>query len=410
MVETKDVRQLRQLSLELLRQLRAGQEAVRRSVAKAASASSLDSSSSYDSETPPSQEMSSMASRASCPQDAQQGDPCDMSWPGGASSWGSSPPPTKCRHQESLGPLRPHSAPLPASSDSNDPELSAELDSLLQEAQAMRSAPDQQSKLPKPRVIFKKESPVPERIWRLRPYLGYDWIAGSLDNSSPVTSKSEAFFSKLQKFREANQEECVCSDPEPQILGLREGGGVKGDHECVYCYRVNRRLFLVPSDPGTPCRLCRTPRDQRGPETLAEPAQVRVSVPLSVLDPPHQYRIHRRKSFDASDTLALPRIRSLRQRGRDLSKHCLLGWDILPPKPEKSSALKSLDLWSCVSAKAQHRKLSATSPSRLGLLLPASYCIPPRKVTQIIRPCPRGSHLPPRSGQNPRSPDPAPPG
>ena len=38
MVETKDVRQLRQLSLELLRQLRAGQEAVRRSVAKAASA------------------------------------------------------------------------------------------------------------------------------------------------------------------------------------------------------------------------------------------------------------------------------------------------------------------------------------------------------------------------------------
>ncbi|XP_046515885.1 migration and invasion-inhibitory protein isoform X3 [Equus quagga] len=389
MVETKDVRQLRQLSLELLRQLRAGQEAVRRSVAKAASASSLDSSSSYDSETPPSQEMSSMASRASCPQDAQQGDPCDMSWPGGASSWGSSPPPTKCRHQESLGPLRPHSAPLPASSDSNDPELSAELDSLLQEAQAMRSAPDQQSKLPKPRVIFKKESPVPERIWRLRPYLGYDWIAGSLDNSSPVTSKSEAFFSKLQKFREANQEECVCSDPEPQILGLREGGGVKGDHECVYCYRVNRRLFLVPSDPGTPCRLCRTPRDQRGPETLAEPAQVRVSVPLSVLDPPHQYRIHRRKSFDASDTLALPRIRSLRQRGRDLSKHCLLGWDILPPKPEKSSALKSLDLWSCVSAKAQHRKLSATSPSRLGPIPPAltpSILPGPTTPRQLLHP------------------------
>lgn len=25
---------------------------------------------------------------------------------------------------------------------------------------------------------FNKESPVPERSWRLRPYLGYDWIAG----------------------------------------------------------------------------------------------------------------------------------------------------------------------------------------------------------------------------------------
>lgn len=35
-----------------------------------------------------------------------------------------------------------------------------------------------------------------------------------------------------------------------------------------------------------------------------------MSVPLSILDPPHRYRIHRRKSFDASDTLALPRVSS----------------------------------------------------------------------------------------------------
>lgn len=40
------------------------------------------------------------------------------------------------------------------------------------------------------------------------------------------------------------------------------------------------------------------------------PLSPRVSVPLSVLDPPHRYRIHRRKSFDASDTLALPRVSS----------------------------------------------------------------------------------------------------
>lgn len=37
----------------------------------------------------------------------------------------------------------------------------------------------------------------------------------------------------------------------------------------------------------------------------------RVSIPLSILDPPHRYRIHRRKSFDASDTLALPRVSCL---------------------------------------------------------------------------------------------------
>ncbi|XP_069400816.1 migration and invasion-inhibitory protein isoform X2 [Ovis canadensis] len=274
MVETRDLVQLRQLNLELLRQLWVGQDAVRRSVAKAASGSSLDSSSSYDSEVPSSQEMSSVASRASCLQDAHPGDPCDRYWPGEASSGMNSLLPAKCLHQETLGPPRPHSAPLLAISDSNDPELSAELDSPgAQEAQALRSILAQQGKLSKPRVT-KKESPVPEKSWRLRPYLGYDWIAGSLDNTFAVTSKPEAFFSKLQKFREANKEECICSGPEPHFLGLQESDAVEEDHECVYCYRVNRRLFLVPADPGTPCRLCRKPRAQRGAGTLAEPAQV----------------------------------------------------------------------------------------------------------------------------------------
>ncbi|KAL2773367.1 migration and invasion-inhibitory protein [Daubentonia madagascariensis] len=359
MVETEDLLQLRLLNLELLRQLWVGQDAVRRSVAKAASESSLDSSSSYDSETSLSQETSSTSSRASCarskclvwgPLDAHQSDPCDV-----ASSRVASLLPTKCQHQESLGQPRSHSASWLATSHSKNLEPSAGLGDLgPQEEQALKSTLAQQGRLSKPRVTFSEESAVPERSWRFRPYLGYDWIAGSLDNSSPVTGHPEAFFSKLQEFREANKEECICSYPEPQLLGMPESGGVEGDHECVYCYRVSRRLFLVPLDPGTPCRLCRRPRDQRGPETLAEPAQVRVSIPLSILDPPYQYRIHRRKSFDTSDTLALPR-------------HCLLGWDILPPKSERSSAPDSLDLWSSVSSEAQHRKLSATTPSRLAL-------------------------------------------
>lgn len=149
----------------------------------------------------------------------------------------------------------------------------------------------------------------------------------------------------------------------------------------VYCYRVNRRLFLVPADPGTPCRLCRKPRDQRGAGTLAEPAQVRVSIPPSVLDPPHRHRIHRRKSFDASDTLALPR-------------HCLLGWDIIPPKSEKSSAPKTLDLWSSVSPEAHHQKLSATSCPHLAVPMR----VPP--------PTPIWSE--PSSMPRPRSPKPKP--
>ncbi|XP_030661810.1 migration and invasion-inhibitory protein isoform X1 [Nomascus leucogenys] len=318
MVEAEELAQLRLLNLELLRQLWVGQDAVRRSVARAASESSLESSSSYNSETPSTPETSSTSLSTSCPRgrcsawgppDACRGDLRDVARSGAASL-----PPAKCQHQESLGRPRPHSAPSLGTSSLRDPEPSGRLgDPGTQEAQAPRSILVQQSKLSKPRVTFSEESAVPERIWPLRPYLGYDWIAGSLDTSSSITSQPEAFFSKLQEFRETNKEECICSHPEPQLLGLREssGSGVEEDHECVYCYRVKRRLFPVPVDPGTPCRLCRTPRDQQGPGTLAQPAQVRVSIPLSILDPPHRYHIHRRKSFDASDTLALPRAQSL---------------------------------------------------------------------------------------------------
>lgn len=112
--------------------------------------SSLGSSSSHDSERPSSQEMSSVSSRASCPQDAHPGDPCDRYWPGEASSGMNTLSPAKCLHQESPGPPRPHSAPLLAISDSSDSELSAELDSPgTQEAQALRSILAQQGKLSK---------------------------------------------------------------------------------------------------------------------------------------------------------------------------------------------------------------------------------------------------------------------
>ncbi|XP_023047670.1 migration and invasion-inhibitory protein isoform X2 [Piliocolobus tephrosceles] len=411
MVEAEDLAQLRLLNLELLRQLWVGQDAVRRSVTRAASESSLESSS-YNSETPLTPETSSTSLSTSWPRgrcpvwgspDACRGDPRDVARSGVASL-----PPAKCQQQESLGRPRPHSAPSLGTSSLRDPEPSAGLgDPGPQEAQAPRSILAQQSKLSKPRVTFSEESAVPERSWRLRPYLGYDWIAGSLDTSSSIASQPEAFFSKLQEFRETNKEECICSHPEPQVLGLRDSGGsgVEEDHECVYCYRVNRRLFPVPVDPGTPCRLCRTPRDQQGPGTLAQPAQVRVSIPLSILEPPHRYRIHRRKSFDASDTLALPR-------------HCLLGWDIFPPKPEKSSAPKNLDLWSSVSTEVQHQKLSGTSPfcleghpdckiqegMWLELKMTCPFQVDPLKLpSSPSTPCQCRCRPPPRSGQCPRS-------
>lgn len=63
-------------------------------------------------------------------------------------------------------------------------------------------------------------------------------------------------------------------------------------------------------------------------------------------------------------------------------QHCLLGWDILPPKSEKSSAPKSLDLWSCVSKAStgscrllpRHTWYSPGCPGRDRCLGPAGAC------------------------------------
>lgn len=313
---------LRLLNLVLLRQLWVRQETIRCLVTRTASESSPDSSSSSSSDTSSSQETFSTSLRTSFSQDVSSDDTCDL--------------------------------PCPTGANLEDQRLSSGSDSLgSQETQALKSILDQRSNQSK-RVTFYQESLVPDKNWRLKPYLGYDWIAGTLDNSSCVSSQSDTFFSSLQQFREAHQEECVSNDLESSFFNLRGSTDADENHECVYCYRVNQRLFLVPSDPDTSCRVCRVPRSQRSSKALAQPAQVRVSLPLSILDPPHQYHIHRRKSFDASDTLALP-------------QHCLLGWDILPSKPERSSNLKSLDLWSSVPSEAQHRKLPAAQPSCLAL-------------------------------------------
>ncbi|KAL6080914.1 hypothetical protein STEG23_010108, partial [Scotinomys teguina] len=318
MAEAKDPVQLRLLSLELMKELWAGHDAMCRSVARAVSKSNLDySSSSSNLEMPLSQESPSTASLTPSsqdkthvldPLDSHRRDTFDVSWYGKDSYRVDSLPPATYQHPELWDGLRPPSVPLLATEGLKGPVSLAGPKGLgPHKTQVPKSILSRSSKPSKPKVAFSQESAMPESSWHFRPYLGCDWTAGSLDSGSAVTSEPDAFFSVLQKFRETNEEDCVCPSPETVFPGLQDSSGVEEDHECVYCYRVNRRLFPVPVDPGAPCRLCGIPRDQQGPKTLMEPAQVRVSIPLSILDPPHRYRIHRRKSFDASDTLALPR-------------------------------------------------------------------------------------------------------
>ncbi|KAF7239301.1 Migration and invasion-inhibitory protein [Varanus komodoensis] len=197
-----------------------------------------------------------------------------------------------------------------------------------------------------------KEHVVPAGGWSIRPFLGYDWIAGLLDLDSSVSEKSEEYFSELRDFRQLNKDACVsCGnsysdelgasprDPEPEVDAA--------SHECVFCYRLNKRLFATPLDPETACPICKTARAQRWPETLVEPAFVRISIPRSTLLPAYKHRIHRRKSYEPADDLALP-------------SHCLAGWEN-PPRP-RSPPLSSLDLRSSSGARPSGRARTPTGP------------------------------------------------
>ncbi|KAM9115983.1 migration and invasion-inhibitory protein isoform 2-T2 [Pangshura tecta] len=158
-----------------------------------------------------------------------------------------------------------------------------------------------------------EEYTIPADSWSARPFLGYDWIAGLLETDSSLSEKSEQYFTELREFRQVNKEACVHEEdlgPEAaDFLAPEQDTDLdSSSHQCVYCYRLNRRLFTVPVDSQSACPVCKTPRARRLPETLEEPAYVRVSIPRSTLLPAYKYKIHHRKSFEPADNLALPSL------------------------------------------------------------------------------------------------------
>lgn len=185
-----------------------------------------------------------------------------------------------------------------------------------------------------------EEDAIPVSSWSDHPFLGYDWIAGLLDTKSPVTEKSEEYFSELQEFRQSNRETCIhqqhlepkaleCTGPEQELDLIT--------HKCVYCYRLNQRLFSIPVDPESACPVCKIPRAHQPPGTLEEPTYVRVTVPRSALLPAHEYKAHRRRSFEPADDLAL-------------HSHCLAGWENMVPS--SNTLLSSLDLRASLEEKS----------------------------------------------------------
>uniref|UniRef100_A0A8C3KBI9 Migration and invasion inhibitory protein n=1 Tax=Calidris pygmaea TaxID=425635 RepID=A0A8C3KBI9_9CHAR len=187
---------------------------------------------------------------------------------------------------------------------------------------------------PAGRVTFQsdpEEHTVPGSGWSVRPFLGYDWIAGLLDTNSSAAEKSDQYFAELHEFRQANKEACIHQENTMMFRYSLAG---------VYCYRLNQRLFTVPVHSESACPVCKIPSSHEPPEVLEEPACVRVSIPRSTLMPAYKYKAHRRKSFDPSDNLALP-------------SHCLAGWE--NTVPSSIPTLSSLDLRASLGEKPPHR-------------------------------------------------------
>ncbi|NWI98661.1 MIIP protein, partial [Crypturellus undulatus] len=109
------------------------------------------------------------------------------------------------------------------------------------------------------------ECTIPASSWSARPFLGYDWIAGLLDTNSSVAERSDQYFAELKAFRQANREACIHEyHLQPKALDYvfpeQEPDLITSSHKCVYCYRLNQRLFTVPVHPESACPVCKIPR------------------------------------------------------------------------------------------------------------------------------------------------------
>ncbi|XP_039210965.1 migration and invasion-inhibitory protein isoform X2 [Crotalus tigris] len=196
---------------------------------------------------------------------------------------------------------------------------------------------------------------IPEDSMSAQPFLGYDWIAGLLETDASLSEKPEEYFAELQNFRQVNKEACIrdhdfeLKDVNSSALD-REMEIDAASHQCVFCYRLNKRLFTVPTDPESACPVCKTPRAEKPPETLVEPAFIRVSFPRATFLPTYKHKIHRRKSYEMEDNLALP-------------SHCLAGWE--NPIRVSTPIVSSLDLHSSLDSQCPYQG-TPTSTGTLG--------------------------------------------
>eukprot|EP00112_Aurelia_sp_Birch-Aquarium-sp1_P012896 Seg2718.4 transcript_id=Seg2718.4/GoldUCD/mRNA.D3Y31 product="Migration and invasion-inhibitory protein" protein_id=Seg2718.4/GoldUCD/D3Y31 len=145
----------------------------------------------------------------------------------------------------------------------------------------------------KPRVTFPgaitiNQSGVENQSMAEKSFLGYDWIAGLLDNESNVTDEPEKYFEDIKEFRRVNRDECInskslvdtCSTSDRLTPTRFEGKscnkenlGSGKDICCGSTYTIDNRLYPVPiHGPYSQCPVCQTKSE---PESEYENSYVR---------------------------------------------------------------------------------------------------------------------------------------
>ena len=160
------------------------------------------------------------------------------------------------------------------------------------------------------------------------PLLGYDWIAGVVENSEPSPNYSDSFIEEMKEFRKVNRSEChstrywneMVKTPKTPITALSSCKHYKMREKTpdpsdtrdprIINFTINKRLFPVPVDPN----------ETVPPGSENSPRYIRVSIPKSSLLSPYRYKaMHQSTYTDGFDSLSLP-------------DHCVMGWQHTVPK------------------------------------------------------------------------------
>ncbi|CAF1444124.1 unnamed protein product [Adineta ricciae] len=218
-------------------------------------------------------------------------------------------------------------------------------------------------------VSPKKQAHQPLVHNRQKVLLGYDFVAGLLDNerSSVLTNEnslSDSYIDELVLFRKKNLDQSTSYSLSNEAdladfskeLELVPPDGYQHSHTCIHSFTVNDRLFTVPTNPDVNgqscCPICSSVRKD---PNACEPQYARVSIPKYRVNT-NTYKFRPPKRAHLSD---------LSTDSVALANHCLAGFNTARIAPLDKSA-KSLDLRTDSDTQLELRKMSLEDAQRLG--------------------------------------------